>query len=236
MRNWALAAATLVGWVPGDMPAVYPPGTAKRVPAGSKLVFEVHYTPNGKEQADRSSVGIVFAKKPPEREVETNILANLGLRVPPREPNYRGEFVYTFRRDALLLSFMPHMHLRGTSAKYVATYPDGKTRTYVYNEAAWISGSVFEGRLTGIIDENNARHAYYRHENGTAVRTELAGGVNRYTVTHTNSTWPNSVTVTDPLGTTRTYAFQKKNEVYLNTSITQPGAAGGTAQSTRTYL
>ena len=24
---------------------------------------------------------------------------------------------------------MPHMHLRGTSAKYVATYPDGKTET-----------------------------------------------------------------------------------------------------------
>jgi len=40
-------AATLVGWAPGDMPAVYSPDTARRVPAGSKLLFEVHYTPNG---------------------------------------------------------------------------------------------------------------------------------------------------------------------------------------------
>jgi peroxiredoxin/mono/diheme cytochrome c family protein len=122
-------ASTLVGWAPGDMPALYPPGTAKRVPAGSKLVFEVHYTPDGTEQTDRSSVGVIFARKPPEREVETNILANLGIRIPPRAADYRSELTYTFRKDALLLSFMPHMHLRGVSAKYVATYPGGRTET-----------------------------------------------------------------------------------------------------------
>ena len=49
-------AATLVGWAPGDMPAVYSPGTARRVPAGSKLLFEVHYTPNG-TAADRPLLG-----------------------------------------------------------------------------------------------------------------------------------------------------------------------------------
>ena len=52
-------AATLVGWAPGDMPAMYPDDTARRIPAGSKLLFEVHYTPNGTEQTDRSSVGVI---------------------------------------------------------------------------------------------------------------------------------------------------------------------------------
>jgi peroxiredoxin/mono/diheme cytochrome c family protein len=122
-------AATLVGWAPGDMPAMYAPGTAKRIPAGSKFVFEVHYTPDGKEQTDRSSVGIIFAKKPPERSAETNILANMLLRIPPKATDYKGEFTYTFEDDALLLSFMPHMHLRAVSAKYVATYPDGRSET-----------------------------------------------------------------------------------------------------------
>jgi peroxiredoxin len=122
-------AASLVGWAPGDMPAMYSPGTAKRIPAGSTFVFEVHYTPDGTEQTDRSSVGIIFAKKPPEHAVETNILANMGFRVPPGAASHKGEMTYTFRRDALLLSFMPHMHLRGVSARYVATFPDGKTRT-----------------------------------------------------------------------------------------------------------
>ncbi len=143
-------ASMLVGWAPGDMPALYAPGTAKRIPAGSKLVFEVHYTPNGTEQTDRSSVGIIFAKKPPENVAETNILANLPIRIPPRVANHREEFAFTFRADAELLSFMPHMHLRGTSAKYVVTYPDGKSETLLSvpdYDFAWQSVYRFEKPL-----------------------------------------------------------------------------------------
>jgi peroxiredoxin len=122
-------AALLAGWAPGDMPSNYPKGTAKRIAAGSKLIFEVHYTPNGKEEEDRSSVGLIFADGPPEYAVTTNILADLPIRIPPGKANHREEFTYTFPEDCKLVSFMPHMHLRGVSAKYVATYPDGKTET-----------------------------------------------------------------------------------------------------------
>jgi peroxiredoxin len=122
-------ASTLAGWAPGDMPAVYPQGTARRIAAGSKLMFEVHYTPNGVEHTDRSSVGIVFAKEPPAHIAETNILANLNFRIPAGASHYRGEMTFAFPKDAQVLSFMPHMHLRGKSAKYIAHYPDGKTET-----------------------------------------------------------------------------------------------------------
>ena len=122
-------AATLVGWAPGDMPAMYSPDTARLIPAGSKLLFEVHYTPNGSAQTDRSSVGIRLAKKPPANAVEMNILANMMLRIPPGAKNHKGQMTFTFPDDALVLSFMPHMHLRGTSARYEMTYADGKTET-----------------------------------------------------------------------------------------------------------
>ncbi len=122
-------AATLVGWAPGDMPAIYAPDTGRLVHAGSRLVFEVHYTPNGTEQTDRSSIGIKFARKPPANAVETNILANMVFRVPPNAPNHKGLMTYAFRADAVLLSLMPHMHLRGISARYELTYPDGSTHT-----------------------------------------------------------------------------------------------------------
>jgi peroxiredoxin len=122
-------AATLVGWAPGDMPAIYAPDTGRLVRAGSQFVFEVHYTPNGTAQADRSSIGIMFAKKPPANAVETNILANMVFRVPPGAPDHKALMTYTFRDDATLLSFMPHMHLRGISARYEMTYPDGATQT-----------------------------------------------------------------------------------------------------------
>ncbi len=139
-------AWTLAGWAPGDMPAVYPPGTAKRIPARSKLVFEVHYTPDGTEQSDRSSVGVVLAKGPPERAVEVNILANMAIRIPPRAASYKGKLTYTFPEDALVLSFMPHMHLRGVSARYEATYPDGRTETLLSvpdYDFGWQSGYRF---------------------------------------------------------------------------------------------
>ncbi len=144
-------AMTLSGWAPGDMPAVYPAGTARKVPAGAKLVFEVHYTPNGTEQTDRSSVGVIFAKQPPEREVDVNILANVMLRVPPKAANHKGELTYVFKQDATVLSFMPHMHLRGTSAKYVATYPDGRKETLLYVpdfDFNWQSIYRFKGPLS----------------------------------------------------------------------------------------
>jgi peroxiredoxin/mono/diheme cytochrome c family protein len=122
-------AATLAGWAPGDMPTLYAKGMAKRVPTGAKLQFEVHYTPNGKEQTDRSSVGLIFAKEPPERIVETNVLANIALRVPPRVSRHEEKLEYVLTEDAELLSLMPHMHLRGTSARYIATFLDGRKET-----------------------------------------------------------------------------------------------------------
>ena len=74
----------------------------------------------------------IFAKKPPTHVAESNILANMFLRIPPHAPRHKGEMTFTFKADALILSFMPHMHLRGTSAKYIATYPDGKSETLLY--------------------------------------------------------------------------------------------------------
>jgi hypothetical protein len=58
-----------------------------------------------------------------------NILANMLLRIPPGASNHKGQLIYTFRNDATVLAFMPHMHLRGTSARYDLTTPDGKSTT-----------------------------------------------------------------------------------------------------------
>ncbi len=143
-------AATLVGWAPGDMPAMYSPDMARRVPAGSKLLFEVHYTPNGTEQTDRSSVGIVFAKGPPAHSVEMNILANMLFKIPPGSSNQQGQMTFTFPADALVLSFMPHMHLRGVSARYVLNSPDGTTETLLSvpdYDFGWQSAYRFEKPL-----------------------------------------------------------------------------------------
>jgi peroxiredoxin len=143
-------ASTLVGWAPGDMPAIYPMETARLIPAGSTLLFEVHYTPNGTAQTDRSTVGIQLAKKPPVNRVEMNILANMLLKIPPGASNHKGQLTYTFRDDATVLAFMPHMHLRGISARYDMTYPDGTTTTLLSvpdYDFGWQSAYRFEKPL-----------------------------------------------------------------------------------------
>ncbi len=121
-----LRSTWLAAVAPGAPPLVLPEGMAKRIPAGSKLYFQLHYTPNGTAQEDISSVGFVFADpKTVRQEVATRQAANHGIRIPPGEANYQIEADYTFRQDTLLLSMLPHMHLRGKSFRYEAKYPDG---------------------------------------------------------------------------------------------------------------
>jgi peroxiredoxin len=120
-RGWTC----LVGYAPGDMPSVFPPGVAKRIPAGSDLLFEVHYTPVGRLRFDRSRVGLIFARGPVTREAITKGIPQRALRIPPGAPDHEVRASHTFPKDVRLLSMMPHMHLRGKDFRYTARYPDG---------------------------------------------------------------------------------------------------------------
>jgi hypothetical protein len=121
----------LCGAAPGELPLDLPDGFAKKIPAGAKLVFQMHYTPNGKAQRDQTSVGIVFAKKPPRHRVITDPIYNLRFLwnteyIPAGAENYKMESVHSFWHNAHLLNLFPHMHLRGKDFLYEAIYPDGK--------------------------------------------------------------------------------------------------------------
>jgi peroxiredoxin len=119
----------LVAYAPGDLPAVFPAGAAKKIPRGSVLLFQMHYTPNGVEQTDRSSVGLIFAKGPPEREVVTRAVAQGRFEIPAGAASHEVKSATTFERDVELLGLMPHMHLRGKDFIYRVVYPGGKTET-----------------------------------------------------------------------------------------------------------
>jgi peroxiredoxin len=116
----------LVAYAPGDLGVAYPAAAAKKVPKGATLMFQMHYTPNGVAQADRSSVGLVFAKAPPLNEVKTKAIANHFFRIPAGANNHKVTSSATFTRDATVWALLPHMHLRGKSFEYRAVYPDGK--------------------------------------------------------------------------------------------------------------
>lgn len=116
----------LVAYAPGDMPLICAPGMAKKIPKGAVLVFQMHYTPNGSEQKDRSSVGLIFAKEKPQHQLRTRSIATRRFEIPAGDPHYEVKSSATFPRETLLVSLMPHMHLRGKDFKYEAVYPDGR--------------------------------------------------------------------------------------------------------------
>ncbi len=117
-----------VGFAPGIPPVRMPEGMAMFVPAGSKILFQLHYTPNGSPQQDRSSLGMVFADPKQVREkVESFGAANVTLDLPPGAADVAVESQHRFSRPVKLLSMMPHMHLRGKSFRFEIKYPDGRS-------------------------------------------------------------------------------------------------------------
>ncbi len=114
------------GMVPGTKPITFQKGYAKKLKAGSTLIFQMHYTPIGEERWDQSKIGLIFAKEPVRHEVKTAGISTRKLQIPPHEGNHREEATYHFRKEARIYRFLPHMHVRGKSFRYEAIYPDGR--------------------------------------------------------------------------------------------------------------
>jgi len=116
----------LIGFAPGMQSRVYPKGYGIRVPAGSQLMFQLHYTPCGTPEEDRSSVGFIFADPDEiQYEIKSGVAGTVSFEIPAQTSDHVIEVDRKIRRDTTIMSFMPHMHLRGKSFRYVAEYPDG---------------------------------------------------------------------------------------------------------------
>ena len=117
----------LIVYAPGSSPDQWPDNRAKFIPAGSDLVFQMHYTTNGTAASDQSEIGLVFSKTPPAERVLTLQLNNHALIIPPGADDFRVEVQGTLPHDATLLSLFPHMHLRGKRFEYDIVHDDGTT-------------------------------------------------------------------------------------------------------------
>lgn len=119
-----------IGWlgayVPGQRAAVLPEGHARRIPANSKLVFQMHYTPNGRETLDTTKVGVWFSDAADvTHEVTTRVAINHHFEIPPGADDHSVKISeQSFHRNSRLLSASPHMHLRGKSFRLTARRGD----------------------------------------------------------------------------------------------------------------
>jgi hypothetical protein len=111
----------LAAYVPGQRFTPLKPGQARRIPAGSQLVFQMHYTPNGSVQKDQTKIGLIFsAPEEVDEEIITLIAANRHFKIPPGAAAHRVDSALTeFPQDAQLTALIPHMHLRGKSFQII---------------------------------------------------------------------------------------------------------------------
>lgn len=118
----------IAGYAPGMNPFLNSTDgtTAMHVKAGSKLMFQMHYTPNGTPQRDRSYAGFRFADPDQVKYVcRSTAAANPMFAIPPGADNYEATADSEFEYDTMIANLTPHMHIRGKSFRYEVTYPDG---------------------------------------------------------------------------------------------------------------
>lgn len=116
----------LGAYVPGNGPSMYPPGTGVLVPKDCSFAFQMHYTSSGKASRDETRVGFYFSKEPPQYEFKTAVLFKPTIKIPANTKAYTDSTTYDFPRQAIVYSFTPHAHYRGSASNFVARYPDGR--------------------------------------------------------------------------------------------------------------
>lgn len=111
---------------PGFQVEPFPRDSGRLLPKGTALKFELHYQAVGYATTDRPKLAIYLHERPPPNELVVTSAWAREFRIPPYAADHAIEARFVFDRDALLHSFLPHMHLRGSRISYEARYPDGR--------------------------------------------------------------------------------------------------------------
>lgn len=113
-------------YAPGYDVAPFPEGSGQLLPAGSTLVFQLHYTPVGYATTDQPSLALYVHDRPPSLEYRVESAVNHDFRIPPHAPDHEVEATHRVARGVTLRGLFPHMHYRGSRFEYEARYPDGR--------------------------------------------------------------------------------------------------------------
>ena len=127
---------SLGGWAPGAPPMQMPAGVGMLVPAGATIVMQVHYHNccTGRDQTDRSKVGLHFAKGPVDKRARSIVAINRSFEIPAGAARHEVRASYTVPAHLSFqaLNITPHMHLLGREIKATATFPDGTVRPLIH--------------------------------------------------------------------------------------------------------
>jgi mono/diheme cytochrome c family protein len=124
-----LGPTNIGGVTPNKPGLVFEPGVAKLLRGNSDIVMQMHYTTNGTEAKDRTTIGVIYAKQPPTKMAAGGLVINPRFVIPANDGNAEVRATTPLNRDTIVTSLTPHMHVRGKDMIYIAHYPDGTDET-----------------------------------------------------------------------------------------------------------
>ena len=127
-----ISGGKIIGTAPGDGPDYWPIGYGKMIRKGAQIRFGLHYHKEagpGTGFWDQSMIAIKWHTEPVKYVVRAAGISSRGWEIPPNNSNWIIGAARTFQEDTFIINMMPHMHWRGSSAKYVVHYPDGTQET-----------------------------------------------------------------------------------------------------------
>ncbi len=117
------------GITPNKPGLVFEPGVARLLKGNSEIVMQIHYTANGKEGKDRTTIGVIYAKQPPTKIAAGGMAINPRFIIKAGDSNSEVRATSVLNRDTMVTAFTPHMHVRGKDMTYIAHLPDGTDET-----------------------------------------------------------------------------------------------------------
>ena len=123
----------LGGWAPGAVPHQMPEGAGMLLPAGARIVIQMHYNnASAESRTDRTRVALHFARAPIDKRVYSIPVLDQTFTIPPGARRHEVRAMRWISQDSQLIAISPHMHLLGRDMKVTATYPDGTVKPLIH--------------------------------------------------------------------------------------------------------
>ncbi|HUS35303.1 MAG TPA: tetratricopeptide repeat protein [Verrucomicrobiae bacterium] len=174
-ESTSMPGGQLLGWQPGKIPTLNPPGLAWILRTNTDLVLQAHMNPTGKPESVAPKLGFYFTDQPPTNTSFRIRLTSLQLDIPAGESNYVTEQTYTLPVDVNLVRVGAHAHYLAKDMQGYAILPSGEKKRllwikdwdfkwqgdYKYKQPVFIpKGSKLALRFTYDNSTNNIRNPF----------------------------------------------------------------------------
>ena len=122
----------LGSWTPWYGVTTLPDGTAYRVPAGSRVVVELHYRGSGAQVDDRGALGLYFAGTPPANRPSPDLVLQASGEVPANTTAQRFRAAATLSVDTYAVALRPDLFPGAQALEVAARKPDGGTEVLLF--------------------------------------------------------------------------------------------------------